>query len=138
MNWVQEKYRPKVLIQLSTLTGAIVTALGDDIAGLFSNDKKLSDQLKDAGNRVNELVWELPVTKNHKKMITPKHCDLTNNSGKDEAKACQAAAFLKEFVQNGVSWAHIDIGGAAFGNLEGTGWGARILIQYIHKKTSKI
>ena len=82
MNWVQEKYSPKVLIQLSTLTGAVVTALGDDMAGFFSNDKKLSEQLIEAGNQVNEIVWELPVTKNHKKMITPKHCDLTNNSGK--------------------------------------------------------
>lgn len=74
----------------------------------------------------------MPCTDYHKKLVSPKHCDLTNSAGKPEAGSGQAAAFLKSFVQEGVKWVHMDIAGAAMLPGEGTGWGARILIEYIH------
>lgn len=138
MNWVQENYKTKVLIELSTLTGAMITALGSEFAGAFTNDRDLFKTLRKAGSRVNELVWEMPVTEYHKKIVTPKHCDLTNSAGKAEAGASQAAAFLKSFVEPGVSWAHIDIAGVAMGPSESTGWGARILTEYIHSIASPV
>lgn len=99
MNWVQEKFKVKVLIELSTLTGAMVTCLGSDATGVFSNDEGLVHDLKTVGEKVHERSWHLPVNQYHKDIITPKYCDLTNHSGKTEAGASQAAAFLKEFVE---------------------------------------
>lgn len=71
-----------MLIELSTLTGAIGTALGSEFAGLFTNDKDLTKALKKVGDRIHEPVWHLPITEYHKKLITPKWADLTNSSGK--------------------------------------------------------
>lgn len=133
MNWVQEKYQPKVLIELSTLTGAMIFALGHETAGIFTNDKELSKTLRKVGLQVNEGVWELPCTEYHKSLVTQKHCDLTNSSGATEAGSCQAAAFLKCFVQEGVKWCHVDIAGTAIKGNDGTGWGARFLVEYIHE-----
>ena len=99
MNWVQEKYKVETLIEMSTLTGAMIVALGHERAGYYTNDKHLSKALRKAGNHVNELVWELPVTEYHKKLMTTKYCDLTNSPGIPEAGAAQAAAFLKCFVE---------------------------------------
>ena len=80
----------------------------------------------------------MPVTDYHKKLITPKHADISNAPGKNDAGAAQAAAFLKCFVEEGVKWAHIDIAGVSMGSSEGTGWGARILIEYLHEVASPI
>ena len=110
----------------------MIFALGSEFAGVFTNSHDLFKQLKKAGHRVNEKVWEMPCTEYHKKLISPKHCDLTNSSGKTEAGASQAAAFLKCFVEEGVNWAHIDIAGSSMGASESTGWGSRILVEYIH------
>ena len=74
----------------------------------------------------------MPCTEYHKKIVSPKHCDLTNSAGKTEAGSSQAAAFLKSFVEEGVKWAHIDIAGTAMGASEATGWGARFLVEYAH------
>lgn len=132
MNWVQEKFKPKVLIELSTLTGAMIYALGSEVAGIFTNDKQLSKTLRKVGSQVNEGCWEMPCTDYHKKLVTPKHCDLTNSPGSADAGASQAAAFLKCFVEEGVEWCHMDIAGTAINGNDGTGYGARLLVQYIH------
>lgn len=113
MNWVQEKFKVETLIEESTLTGAIIAALGHERAGIFTNDRHLAKTLKKAGESVNELVWEMPVSDYHLKLMTPKHCDLTNSPGIAVAGSAQAAAFLQCFVEKGVNWVHIDIAGTA-------------------------
>ena len=116
----------------------MIFALGSEFAGVFTNSHDLFKKLKKAGSRVNEKVWEMPCTQHHKKLVSPKHCDLTNSSGKSEAGSSQAAAFLKSFVEEGVNWAHIDIAGTSMGASEATGWGARILAEYIHSVASPV
>lgn len=128
MNWVQEHFKVKVLIELSTLTGAIITCLGSEFTGLFTNDEHLTNDLKIVGDKVHERSWHLPTTKYHKDIITPKHCDLTNHSGKSEAGSSQAAAFLKEFVEGNTKWAHLDIAGTSMVGSAATGWGSRLLV----------
>ena len=133
MNWTQEKYKVETMIDNATLTGAVITALGLSMAGVYGNNKKLSRNLIKAGEKVNELLWEMPLTDYHKKIIQPKHCDITNSSGRSQAGASQAAAFLSYFVEEGVEWAHIDFAGPAYVNGESTGYGPKILIEYAHQ-----
>lgn len=108
----------------------MITALGHSTAGLFTNDKGLSKKLRAVGEKVHETSWELPCTEYHRKLVSPKHCDLTNNSGKGEAGSSQAAAFLKAFVEEGVKWVHLDIAGTSMIGSAATGWGSRLLVQY--------
>lgn len=136
MNWTQEKYKIETLIEHSTLTGAIIYALGHSMAGVYSNCRHLVKTLKKAGEKVNELIWEMPVTDYHRQLISANHCDITNNSGKREAGASQAAAFLRGFVEEGVNWAHIDIAGTGFVDDESTGFGAKLLVEYVHQIVS--
>ena len=82
------------MIELSTLTGAVVIALGKKHAGLFSNSDRLANSLTEAGKEVNEEVWRLPVDEYHHELIKSKHGDITNSPGKIDAASCQAAAFL--------------------------------------------
>ncbi len=79
----------------------------------------------------------MPVTEYHKKLITPKYCDLTNSSGKSEASAGQAAAFLQSFVESGTKWAHIDIAGTGIIGMEAGGWGSRMLVEFAHMSAQK-
>ena len=95
MNWTQEKYKTKVMIEESTLTGAMILALGSRFAGVFSNSSNLVDCLIKAGKQVNEEVWEMPVNEYHDNLIKSSVADITNHSGKTEAGSSQAAAFLK-------------------------------------------
>lgn len=106
----------------------MISALGHSMAGIYTNSKELSKTLRRVGPQVNELVWEMPVTDYHKKLVSPKHCDLSNAPGAVEAGASQAAAFLQCFVEEGVKWCHMDIAGTAMLGTDGTGWGARILV----------
>jgi leucyl aminopeptidase len=135
MNWVQEKFQVKTLIELSTLTGAVITALGSAFTGFFTNSEDFFKEVNSVGAKVNELSWQLPCSDYHKRLVSPKHCDLTNNSGKSEASASQAAAFLRSFVEEGVVWAHLDIGGTADLHGDVTGWGTRLLIEYARSKS---
>lgn len=130
MNWTQETYKTAVLIELSTLTGAIVIALGHKFAGLFGNNEGLNKDLKDAGKQVHEEAWEMPVTEYHHELIKHKFGDITNASGNTAASSSQAAAFLQNFVEEGVKWIHLDIAGTTIVANEGTGYGARLLVQY--------
>jgi leucyl aminopeptidase len=94
MHWTQEKYKTSHLIELSTLTGAIIFALGHKYAGLFGNDKGLNSDLKLAGEQIHEECWEMPLNSYYKELVQHKYADITNSSGKSEAGSCQAAAFL--------------------------------------------
>lgn len=136
MNWTQEHYKTAVLIELSTLTGNIIAALGHRYAGLFTNDENLRNDLQRAGRQINEESWHMPISEVQREQVRPKIADLTNHSGKIEAGSSQAAAFLEAFVENGVKWIHLDVAGTAMVASEGTGFGTRLLIQYARNYTA--
>jgi len=138
MTYAQRKFKPKFIIDLATLTGAIIMALGPEHAGLFSNDDKLSSRITGAGKAVGEPVWRLPLGPNYDKLLRSKIADMKNIGGPN-AGSITAAQFLQRFVENKTPWAHLDIAGVAWQDGEqratapswGTGWGVRILNELV-------
>lgn len=130
--YTQKRFKPKFMIDLATLTGAIMVALGKEYAGLFSNDDKLSTQLHEVGDAEGEKVWRMPMGKVYDKMIDSKFADMKNTGGRDGG-SITAAQFLQRFVNN-VPWVHLDIAGTAMASPQspinhswGSGWGVRLL-----------
>jgi leucyl aminopeptidase len=130
--YVQDKYKPSFMIDLATLTGAILVALGQERAGLFSNDDELANRLAEAGKATGEKVWRMPLEAAYDKLIDSKFADVKNTGGRN-AGSITAAQFLQRFV-NGVPWAHLDIAGTGFGSPASeinrswaSGWGVRLL-----------
>ncbi|MCS6762325.1 MAG: leucyl aminopeptidase, partial [Candidatus Devosia symbiotica] len=111
--YTQDRFKPKFMINLATLTGAIIVALGHEHAGLFSNNDELAGRLLTAGLNANEKLWRMPLGAAYDKMIESKFADIRNSVGR-AAGSITAAQFLQRFV-NDVPWAHLDIAGAAFG-----------------------
>jgi leucyl aminopeptidase len=111
--YTQDRFKPKAMINLATLTGAIVVALGHEHAGLFSNDDELATRLQNAGLSANEKLWRMPLAPAYDKLIESKFADIRNSVGRP-AGSITAAQFLQRFV-NDVPWAHLDIAGTAFG-----------------------
>jgi leucyl aminopeptidase len=111
--YTQDRFKPRFMINLATLTGAIIVALGHEHAGLFSNNDELSIQLLNAGLTANEKLWRMPLAPAYDKMIESKFADIRNSVGRP-AGSITAAQFLQRFVNN-VPWAHLDIAGTAFG-----------------------
>lgn len=109
--YTQEKYTPKLIIDLATLTGAIIITLADKYAGLFSNNDKLSTQLTKAGIQTDEKLWRFPLSEEYDKMIDSKIADMQNISNGHGAGSITAAQFLQRFIKNNTPWAHIDIAG---------------------------
>jgi len=138
--YAEKQFKPKFIIDLATLTGAIIIALGEEYAGLFSNDDKLSEQLFKIGNSINEKVWRLPLHKNYDKLINSKYADVQNINYAGGAGSITAAQFLQRFVSKDVPWVHLDIAGMAFSkkaaniNSGGaTGFGVRLLNDLVKK-----
>ncbi|MGI8525109.1 MAG: leucyl aminopeptidase [Pseudolabrys sp.] len=128
------KFKPKFMVDLATLTGAIIVALGHEHAGLFSNDDKLAERLTAAGLETGELVWRMPLAPEYDKLIDSKFADVKNTWSGRWAGAITAAQFLLRFVANKTPWAHLDIAGAGFDSRQtdinkswGSGWGVRLL-----------
>ncbi len=111
--YTQDRFKPKLMINLATLTGAIMVALGQDYAGLFSNDDELAARLSEAGNVTGEKLWRMPLGPAYDKMIKSRFADIKNTGGR-YGGAITAAQFLQRFV-NDVPWAHLDIAGTGFG-----------------------
>jgi leucyl aminopeptidase len=107
--YVQDKFKPKFIVDLATLTGAILVALGQEHAGLFTNDDELGEKLLAAGKETGEKLWRLPLGPAYDKMIDSKFADMKNTGGR-HAGSITAAQFLQRFV-NGTPWAHLDIAG---------------------------
>ena len=131
--YAQQTYEPKVIVDLATLTGAILVALGNDYAGMFANDDALASALSNAGEATGEKVWRMPLGAAYDKMIESKFADIKNTGGR-YGGSITAAQFLKRFVDDGVAWAHLDIAGTAMGSPQteinrswASGWGVRIL-----------
>lgn len=138
LTYAQEKFAPKYVVDLATLTGAIVISLGDQFAGLFSNSDDLSGKITKAGEAAGENVWRFPQTPAYNKMLDSNIADMKNvqRSGPGAgAGSITAAQFLGRFIKDGVNWAHIDIAGVAWKSGSddprepswGTGFGVRLL-----------
>jgi len=129
-----KRFKPKLMIDLATLTGAIIVALGQEYAGMFVNNDKLAEHLVAAGNATGELVWRMPLAKEYDKMIDSKFADMKNTGGSRWGGAITAAQFIKRFVDDKTPWAHLDIAGTGFDSRQtdinkswGSGWGVRLL-----------
>ena len=141
LTYTEEKFKPKFIVDLATLTGAIIVSLGSEYAGLFSNDDNLSKQLIEAGEKVEEKVWRMPLNKNFDKLIDSKNADMQNINYVGGAGSTTAAQFLQRFILNKTPWAHLDIAGMAFSKYGGalnsggaTGYGVRLLNKLIEDK----
>ena len=138
ITFTEKKFKPKFMVDLATLTGAIIVSLGSEYAGLFSNDDKLSKQLLEVSEKVDEKLWRMPLHKNFDKLIDSKNADMQNINYVGGAGSTTAAQFLKRFILNKTPWAHLDIAGMAFSKYGGalnsggaTGYGVRLLNQLI-------
>ena len=137
--YTQDRFKPELMIDLATLTGAVVVALANINAGLFSNDDELAKHLLDSAKSTEEKLWQLPLSEEYDKMVDSSIADVRNTGNGKGAGSITAAQFLKRFVNN-VKWAHLDIAGVSWSskatNLhpEGaTGFGVRLLDDFVRK-----
>ena len=140
LTFTEKRFNPKFIVDLATLTGAIIVCLGSEYAGLFSNDDNLSKQIFNAGEKVNEKVWRMPLHKNYDKLMDSKNADVQNINYVGGAGSTTAAQFLQRFIINKTPWAHLDIAGMAFSKYGGalnssgaTGFGVRLLNQLVEE-----
>lgn len=136
LSWTEKTYKPKFMINLATLTGAMIVALGNIRAGLFSNDEKISKAIFDAGEFTGEKVWAMPLDDDYDQLIKTEIADMKNIGGPG-AGSITAACFLKRHVEK-TPWAHLDIAGVTWKNKStpsipygGVGWGVRMLYHMI-------
>ena len=135
--YAQDRFKPKLMVNLATLTGAIVVCLGSERAGLFASDEALSKKLTNAGEKVGELLWPFPLDDAYDKDINSDIADMKNISNGRGGGAITAAKFLQRFT-NGVPWAHLDIAGVAWTQKDlptcvkgATGFGVRLLNHFV-------
>jgi len=136
--YVQKTHQPKRMIDMATLTGACVVALGECAAGVFTNTPELAKQLSDSGSRVHERCWPMPILPEHVAELKGVYSDHRSTGSSKTGGACTAAAFLQKFVEDGVQWAHVDIAGPAMYSKArdwmpegGTGFGVQLLLDWI-------
>jgi leucyl aminopeptidase len=132
IHYVNTKFKPKFMVDLATLTGAIIVALGQEHAGMFANDDKLAERLTQAGLDTGERVWRMPLASEYDKLIDSKFADMKNTGGRFGG-SITAAQFIQRFVGK-TPWAHLDIAGTGFASPAsdinkswGSGWGVRLL-----------
>ena len=137
LHWAQEQYDAARIVDLATLTGAMIIALGNEHGGMFANDDTLAEQLTAAGKATGDKLWRMPLGPNYDKLIDSPIADI-KNVGPREAGSITAAQFLGRFIKNGTPWAHLDIAGMVWSNKPGhtwekgaTGYGVRLLDQFV-------
>ncbi len=137
MAWAQRQYKPEVMVDLATLTGAMIISLGYEYGGLFCNDDGLAQQLADAGMKTGDKVWRMPLGEVYDKLMDSPIADM-KNSGPREAGSITAATFLQRFVEEGVKWAHLDVAGMVWANKAGhlwdkgaTGYGVALIDRFV-------
>lgn len=139
LTYIQKTFKPKTVMDMATLTGAMVIALGHTFAGIFSNDDRLAQKLATAGRESGERVWRMPMDPEYDKLVDSTIADMKNSAGRPAGSAT-AACFLRRFIEKGTIWAHIDIAGMDLS--EGTnilypkgasGFGVRLLNELIRK-----
>jgi len=143
LTYVQQNYKPATIVDLATLTGAIMVALGRKTAGLFSNDDELSEALSEVGKAVGETVWRLPLGEDYDRMIDSDIADM-KNVGQRWAGSITAAQFIQRFIDEGVRWAHLDIAGTTWSEKDeptvpkgATAFGVRLLERYVAEHHEK-
>jgi leucyl aminopeptidase len=131
--YTQDRFKPKAMIDLATLTGAIIVALGHEYAGLFANNEELANRLINAGRAVGEKLWRLPLGDSYDKDIDSDAADVKNIGSNRAAGSTIGAQFIQRFV-NDVPWAHLDIAGVAWSKKDSatvpkgaTAFGVRLL-----------
>ncbi len=134
LTYVQQQYKPSVIIDLATLTGAMMVALGFEYSGVFTNNNDLWSKLESASDNTGEKLWRMPLDKAYRKEVESNVADLKNLGASSYGGACTAAAFLEHFIEEGTTWAHFDIAGTAWWKTAkptvpkgGTGVGVRAL-----------
>jgi leucyl aminopeptidase len=141
--YAQDKYEPSAVIDLATLTGAVIVALGHEHAALYANDEDLAQAIVTAGQAEGEPVWRMPLGAAYDKLIDTPNADMKNISGKPMAGSIVGAQFIKRFVKDGTVWAHIDIAGTAWKPAPyedpisptwATGYGVRLLNRLIQSR----
>jgi leucyl aminopeptidase len=137
LTYVQRNFKPSTIIDLATLTGAILVSLGHEFAGLFSNNEELAGELQRAGEECGDRLWRMPLAEPFDRLIDSPIADV-KNVGPREGGSITAAHFIQRFVENGVKWAHIDMAGKAWSDKVGTtydkgatGYGVRLLDEYV-------
>jgi leucyl aminopeptidase len=142
LGYAMKELRPTRMIDLATLTGSMIVALGEGMSGLFCNDDKLATALLESGEKTAEILWRMPLYAPYKEQLKSDIADMKNVGGR-AAGSIIAGLFLQEFVQN-IPWAHIDIAGTAFGSKEkgywpknGVGFGVRLLIDFLQGLAKK-
>jgi len=138
--YAQERFSPAGVIDLATLTGAIIIALGHEKAGVFANDDALADAILAAAETEGEGAWRMPLSPAYDKLLKSRIADIANVGGR-AAGSITAAQFLKRFIKDGVPWAHIDIAGVAYdpkgtelSRKGATGWGVRTLDRLVRER----
>jgi len=137
LTYVQRTYKPSTIIDLATLTGAILVSLGFEWAGLFSNNEELAAKLISVGEESGDRLWRMPMAEPFDRLIDSPIADV-KNVGPREGGSITAAHFIQRFIENGVRWAHIDMAGKAWSDKASntydkgaTGFGVRLLDQYV-------
>ena len=137
LGYLLRNFRPDVVIDLATLTGSVIAALGYHAAGLFTKNDELATQLAQAGTRTGERLWRMPLWDDYNEDIKSDVADVKNFSGKPVAGSISAAKFLEFFTEKHPAWAHLDIAGMAFADTEfgsqknATGFGIQLLVDYL-------
>jgi leucyl aminopeptidase len=139
MSYAMKKYKPDMMVDIATLTGACVVALGEKIAGLFTSDDALAETILESGQKTHERIWRLPLPDDYKELLKSEFADLNNMSSTRWGGAITAALFLSDFTE-GTRWAHIDIAGpayqkkgSAYCDAGGTGFGVRLFCELIER-----
>lgn len=133
--YAQERCRPAAVIDLATLTGGVVIALGAEAAGLMSTDDELAAALEESGRHTRERLWRLPLWDEYRELIKSRDADLRNSAAKRQAHAIVGGMFLKEFIRPKTAWAHLDIAGVAYDDNAGaSGFGVRLLVDYLQRR----
>jgi leucyl aminopeptidase len=137
LTWVQRTYAPATIVDLATLTGAIMISLGHEYAGMFANDDLLASQLDAAGKVSGDKLWRMPLGPTYDKLIDSAIADM-KNVGPRFGGSITAAQFLQRYINDGVAWAHLDIAGTVWADKPGathdkgaTGFGVRLLDRYV-------
>jgi leucyl aminopeptidase len=141
--YCQQRFKPRLMVDLATLTGAVIVALGSELAGLFSNNDELAERLIAAGNAVGEKLWRLPLTESFDRAIDSDAADVKNIAGDRGAGSSIGAQFLQRFVKD-VAWAHLDIAGVAWSKKDAptvpkgaTAFGLRLLDRFVAEHYEK-
>ena len=136
--YCQDRFKPKLMVDLATLTGAVIVALGHEHAGLFANNDELAERLIAAGTAVGEKLWRLPLAEAYDRAIDSDAADVKNIAGDRAAGSIIGAQFLKRFVKDEVGWAHLDIAGVAWSKKDAptvpkgaTAFGVRLLDRFV-------